>query len=113
MILFPTAEPMSVGKQTQIWREKRSTLWAENEFFNSNMDALTVHTLYLGHCELGVQNCHQLWICGIVIASTKLFRFYYLVSLCVSESYVMKLYILAVIAIRKKKHFHSHLSCRC
>ena len=63
MILFPIAEPCSKGKQTQIWREKRSTLWAENEFFNSNMDALTVHTLYLGHCELGVQSCHQLWIC--------------------------------------------------
>ena len=45
MILFPIAEPLSVDKQTQIWREKRSTLWAENEFFNSNMDALTVHAL--------------------------------------------------------------------
>ena len=42
MILFPIAEPFSKGKQTPIWQsEKRSTFWPENEFFKSNMDALT------------------------------------------------------------------------
>ena len=41
-------EPFSKGKQTPIWQsEKRSTLWqAENEFLKSNMDALTVLSIW-------------------------------------------------------------------
>ena len=47
MILFPIAEPFSKGKQTLIWQsEKRSTLWPEKEFFKSNMDALTVLSIW-------------------------------------------------------------------
>ena len=48
MILFPIAEPFSKDKQTPIWQsEKRSTLWqAENELFKSNMDALTVLSIW-------------------------------------------------------------------
>ena len=48
MILFPIAEPFSRSKQTQIWQsEKRSTFWqAEMEFFKSNMDALTVLSIW-------------------------------------------------------------------
>ena len=43
------AQPFSKGKQTLIWREKRSTLWPKNKFFQSKMDALTLDsTLYLG-----------------------------------------------------------------
>ena len=48
MILFSIAEPFSNGKQTPIWLSaKRSTLWqAEKEFFKSNMDALTVLSIW-------------------------------------------------------------------
>lgn len=50
MVLFSIAEPFSIGKQTPIWHEKRSTLWPENKFFKSNMDALTV----LSICNTGL-----------------------------------------------------------
>ena len=48
MILLSVAESFSKGKQTPIWQsEKRSTLWqAENELFKSNMDALTVLSIW-------------------------------------------------------------------
>ena len=42
MVLFSIAEPFSIGKQTPIWHEKRSTLWPENKFFKSDMNALTL-----------------------------------------------------------------------
>ena len=51
MILFLIAEPFSKSKHTSIWREERSPLWAVNEFFKSNMDALTVLSI-LGHWYL-------------------------------------------------------------
>ena len=44
---FSIAEQSSKGKQTPIWQsEKRSTLWLENEFCKSNMDALTVLSIW-------------------------------------------------------------------
>ena len=47
-ILFSIAEPFSKGKQTPIWQsEKRSTFWPENnEFFKSNMDAMTALSIW-------------------------------------------------------------------
>ena len=41
MILFPIAEPFSKANKLKFGAKKRSTLWPENEFFKSNMDALT------------------------------------------------------------------------
>ena len=44
---FSIAEQFSKGKQTPTWHsEKRSTLWPEKKFFKSNMDALTVLSIW-------------------------------------------------------------------
>ena len=48
---FSIAEPFSKGKQIPIWREERSTLWPENEFFKSNMDALIVLSIWDTGCN--------------------------------------------------------------
>ena len=50
-ILFMFSFGVAKGKQTPIWQsEKRSTLRPENEFFKSNMDALTVLAIWdTGH----------------------------------------------------------------
>ena len=48
------------GKQTPIWHEKRSTLWPENEFFKSKMDALTVLSIWDTVIGLSQVNVHAL-----------------------------------------------------
>ena len=41
------AEQFAKSKQTPIWQsQKRSTLWSDNKFFKSNMDALTVLSIW-------------------------------------------------------------------